>query len=261
MPERSGYAAGVPSWVDVAVPDLDQGKAFYGGLFEWSFETSPQEFGSYTMCEMGGRQVAGMMPIDPEVPQPSMWNVYLASDDVDATAEAATAAGGTIVAGPRDVSDFGRMLFVTDPTGASIGFWQAGRHRGAQLIDAVGAACWHELVTREPLIADSFYKALFSYKVEDLGEGEQHEAAVYKVDGTAAAGRMRMSNEWPRDMASHWMTYFGVADTDESAQRARDLGGDIPYGPVDSPYGRFASCTDPFGAHFSIITPSSPSMS
>ena len=33
MPERSRYAHGIPSWVDLSSPDPEASAAFYGALF------------------------------------------------------------------------------------------------------------------------------------------------------------------------------------------------------------------------------------
>ena len=38
MPERDGYIAGVPCWVDASEPDPEAAVGFYGGLFGWEFE-------------------------------------------------------------------------------------------------------------------------------------------------------------------------------------------------------------------------------
>ena len=38
MPEREGFPAGVPAWIDSAQPDVDAAIAFYGGLFGWQFD-------------------------------------------------------------------------------------------------------------------------------------------------------------------------------------------------------------------------------
>ena len=35
MPERSSYAHGIPSWVDLSSPDPEASAAFYGALFGW----------------------------------------------------------------------------------------------------------------------------------------------------------------------------------------------------------------------------------
>jgi hypothetical protein len=38
MPERDGFPAGVPAWIESRQPDVDAGLAFYGGLFGWQFD-------------------------------------------------------------------------------------------------------------------------------------------------------------------------------------------------------------------------------
>ena len=44
MPERDGYIAGVPCWVDTSQPDPDAAADFYGGLFGWEFEDAMMLF-------------------------------------------------------------------------------------------------------------------------------------------------------------------------------------------------------------------------
>jgi predicted enzyme related to lactoylglutathione lyase len=38
MPERDGYPAGVPCWIDTTQPDPDAAAEFYSGLFGWDLE-------------------------------------------------------------------------------------------------------------------------------------------------------------------------------------------------------------------------------
>lgn len=254
MPERGGYAPGVPAWVDVTVPDLEAGRAFYGGTFGWDFETRSEEFGHYTMCEIGGWRVAGMTDVSAGAPNTPRWNVYLATDDAERTAAALTAAGGTVLAGPQDIPGEGRMLLAADPTGATVGFWQADRAIGAQLTDEPGAMAWHHLATRDPRRADDFYRALFGYQVRAM-DGRVEDAAGYATAGSTVASRMRITDEWPQDMPAHWMTFFSVSNTDATVDRVRDLGGSLLQGPEDTPYGRLASLADPFGAVFAVVVP------
>ena len=43
MAERTSYAPGSPSWVDLTVPDLEAALTFYGGLLGWEFEDKGEE--------------------------------------------------------------------------------------------------------------------------------------------------------------------------------------------------------------------------
>jgi predicted enzyme related to lactoylglutathione lyase len=54
------------------------------------------------------------------------------------------------------------------------------------------------------------------------------------------------------------MPYFMVADTDTAVTAAAERGATVLSGPIDTPYGRIASITDPQGATYSIMAAVSP---
>jgi len=61
MTTMQSYPNGVPSWIDLATPDPDASKAFYGELFGWTYEDEPtdQPGSDYTMARRDGRSAAG----------------------------------------------------------------------------------------------------------------------------------------------------------------------------------------------------------
>ncbi len=59
-----------------------------------------------------------------------------------------------------DIGDAGRMSFITDPTGAAVGLWQANRHIGATLVNETGTLIWNELLTDKPDLALAIYEAV-----------------------------------------------------------------------------------------------------
>src|SRR6266849_6241638 len=120
MPLRTSYRQGTPNWVDLQTTDQAAAKAFYGGLFGWSYDDQP-------------------MP-----------DTYIAVDSVDDTVTKVQAAGGQVAMPPFDVMDAGRMAFVLDPGGAAVAFWQAGQHIGAELVNEPGTFTWNELITADP---------------------------------------------------------------------------------------------------------------
>src|SRR5262245_3510464 len=130
MVKRDSAPLGAPCWIDLMTSDPDASKAFYGELLGWTAEDSGPEFGGYITFSKGGATVAGAMANDPAQGVPDGWSVYLAVDDAAATTEAVTAEGGTIVVPAMAVGDLGTMLVLTDPTGAAIGTWQPGEHKG-----------------------------------------------------------------------------------------------------------------------------------
>ncbi|GAA5053616.1 hypothetical protein HNP84_002821 [Thermocatellispora tengchongensis] len=258
MSEVTAYQDGAPCWAELSTDDVAAAVRFYSGLLGWSCEDQGEEFGHYTMCSVGGRPVAAISPQPPEEePGPATWGLYLSASDVEATVAKVEPNGGKILAPPGDVPGFGRFAIVCDPQGAVFGLWQEGPFAGAGRYAEPGAMAWHELNTTDAYGADAFYRALFGYEQEQIGDGAGFDYTVWSLGGRQVAGRMLMSEEWQEqgDIPPHWMTYFAVADCDLAAERARELGGEVHHEPFDSPYGRLAVLSDPSDAIFTIIRP------
>ena len=61
MPERTSYTQGTPNWVDLPTSDQAAAKAFYAGLFGWTYDDQPMGEGQvYSMAMLGGHQVAAI---------------------------------------------------------------------------------------------------------------------------------------------------------------------------------------------------------
>jgi predicted enzyme related to lactoylglutathione lyase len=254
MPERTSYAEGTPSWVDLASADVDKSIAFYGALFGWEHASAglPEETGGYGMFMIDGKIVAGVGPLQNDE-QPPVWSTYIAVDDADATVAKATEAGGQVAMGVLDVMEAGRMAFLIDPDGAFVGIWQAGTTIGAGLVNEPGALGWNELQCRSRNAALPFYERVFGYEPEAM-PGDFGEYTVLKIDGKVVAGLIEMNEQWPEGVPPHWHVYFVVADADASAVRVSELGGSVHVEPFDAPgIGRMGVVSDPNGTHFSVI--------
>lgn len=261
MPEVNEFPPGLPSWADLASPDVDESAAFYEGLFGWEAAEGedPEETGGYRIFSHGGKQVAGLMKIQQEG-QPPSWNTYIAVADADEIASKVKDAGGEAHVEPMDIGELGRMAFFSDPTGAAFGVWQAGSHKGADKVGEPGFTAWHQVNTRDPDAALEFYSAVFGWESErvDTGGADYWEMAV---DGAAVGGAMRMGDDFPDDVPAHWIVYFAVEDADEATEKAKDAGATVRADPVDTEAGRLAVMTDPHGAAFAVIDRSSASES
>ncbi|MRH87346.1 VOC family protein [Nocardia sp. SYP-A9097] len=255
MPHVSSYEPGVPNWVDLATPDINASKAFYGELFGWKANVSPDpQYGGYTMFTLGdteGNEVAAAMPIMMEG-QPPAWTTYINVLDVDATAKAVQAAGGQLFMEPMDVPEQGRMAVFADTTGAALAAWQPYGFKGASTVNEPGSWCWSELNGRDVDAAKAFYGEVFGWDSSTAAFGTT-SYTEFKVGGRSIAGMMQMDDNWPPDVPAHWMVYFAVADADATATKTGQLGGTVTVPPTDIPIGRFAVLGDPQGAHFSVI--------
>ena len=126
MTERTSYAPGTPSWVDLSTPDAEASKRFYGAVFGW--EANDLEMaggGTYTEWLVDGRQVAGMLEMRGRVPDevPPHWLVYFGSVDTDEAVAKVKELGGEVMFGPVDIKP-GRMAVVKDAFGASFALMQ-----------------------------------------------------------------------------------------------------------------------------------------
>jgi predicted enzyme related to lactoylglutathione lyase len=151
-----------------------------------------------------------------------------------------------------DVLDVGRMAIISDPTGAALGLWQPRRHKGAELVNEPVSLAWNELNTRDTDAAKPFYAALFGWQAETAQMGDV-EYTTWQLDGKPVGGMLAMGEEFPAQVPAHWLAYFAVQDTDATVERIKAAGGDVMYGPVDIPAGRFAVAGDPHRAVFGVI--------
>src|SRR3954467_5639894 len=79
VPERDGYIAGVPCWIDTTQPDPDAAADFYRGVFGWEFEDMmpPGAPGKYFMARLRGGDVAAVSSQPEGSPPMATWNTYV----------------------------------------------------------------------------------------------------------------------------------------------------------------------------------------
>jgi predicted enzyme related to lactoylglutathione lyase len=243
---------GTPCWVDVSVDDVSTARLFYEGLFGWQIEGGPPEAGGYLMCLKDGRPAAGLGPKMAEG-QPSQWTTYIAADDVDAVFAAIGEHGGQVIAPPMDVMDFGRMGIALDPSGASFGVWQAGKHNGAGIANEPGSLIWEENMSHAWAQNKDFYRSVFGWTYNDMS-GPGFTYATFQVGGRDIGGLGELGDETEGPTQPGWTSYFAVDNTDDSVDHVVKLGGTVLRPPFDTPYGRMAVVADPDGASFAVIS-------
>ena len=104
------------TWNELTSSDLEAALPFYEEVVGLSARSVPMGEGEYTMLFVGEDMAGGATPPQMEG-VPNHWHVWFAVSDPDATAAAATAAGGRALVGPVDMP-VGRFATLTDPQGA-----------------------------------------------------------------------------------------------------------------------------------------------
>jgi len=247
------HAPGTPCWVSLMVHGMAATQDFYGELFGWEFQPGPQQLGPYVRALLDGYEVAGIGQLPPDRHLPIAWTPYLASDDVDATAETVRHCGGTVGVGPLDAAEAGRMAIVSDPMGAVFGIWQAAAHLGTGLTGVPGTPAWNELLTYDSTSVAKFYQAVFGYEEEPVVSAD-FDYVTLNVENHPVAGIHGVGNALPRDRGPHWMTYFEVVDVDTATTHVTHLGGHILRPAANTALGRMATVADPEGAMFSVVS-------
>ena len=135
MPDRAGFPAGVPCYIDLSPPDPEAATGFYGPLFGWTFEDRmpPEAPGHFFAARLGDREVTAISSAPGDAATPPAWTTWLLpleDDDAaphcsvtfavagtDAVADRAAELGGAILAAPFDAGP-ARVAVLRDPLGA-----------------------------------------------------------------------------------------------------------------------------------------------
>jgi len=241
----TSYAPGTPCWVDLTSTDPPAARAFYSGLFGWRIEVEGEETGFYGIAHIGDHPVAGVNGLAADPGSPTGWMIYLATEDVDATAAAVINAGGTLAMPALDIPGQGRMAVAIDPLGAPFGLWQGDAHVGATLVNEPATLSWNELHSSNLARANEFFGDVFPMTFQQIGDGVDFDYTTMQLGDRTIGGMMQ-----DRDDPSGWVTYFAVANADASCDVALGLGANVLTPPVDTLFGRMAGVRDPTGCRF-----------
>jgi predicted enzyme related to lactoylglutathione lyase len=120
-----------------------------------------------------------------------------------------------------------------------------------------GQPSWIELSTTDEDGALAFYGSLFGWQDEAVPMGNDMFYHMPKLNGLTVAGLAeQMEDERSQGIPPHWRVYFTVSNADQAAERVKQAGGNVIFGPMDVfEAGRMAMAFDPQGAMFAIWEP------
>ncbi|RMD97000.1 MAG: VOC family protein [Calditrichaeota bacterium] len=117
--------------------------------------------------------------------------------------------------------------------------------------------CWVELATSDALAGKDFYSSLFGWQTHEAPmEGGDPYIMLQLRGKDIGAMYQLIPQQREQGVPPHWLSYISVENADETAERAKSLGGKVVMGPMDVfDAGRMAMLQDPFGATFAIWQP------
>ncbi len=254
MPTRDSAPIGAPCWADLWTSDVEGSRRFYSELFGWEAQEPSPEFGGYFMFTRDGMPVAGGMGDMDDMAADYTWKIFLNTDDIIRTLGEAEAHGGQVMSSAMPVADLGTNAVLVDPTGATLGTWQPATFPGFTVLNEHGTPSWFELLTRDHASAIDFYRSVFQWDINAVGDTDEFRYSTMRDPGGDGelAGIGDASAFLPEGVPSHWSIYWEADDVDVIVAKATQLGGTVVRKPEDTPYGRLAVVTDPAGAQFKL---------
>jgi uncharacterized protein len=125
--DENQIKAGMIGWVDLTVNNADEIRDFYKKVIGW--DSDPVDMDGYEdfcmLAPSGSEPVTGICHArGGNADLPAQWLVYITVADLDASIEACTTGGGSVVTGPRDMGEDGRFCVIKDPAGAVAALYQ-----------------------------------------------------------------------------------------------------------------------------------------
>ena len=244
-------------WMELHSTDQSAAKQFYGALFGWEavdFPMGPDEV--YTMFSLQGKHCAAACTLRKDLAAngvPSHWMLYIAVDNVDNRTLRVTELGGTVLAGPFDVGQSGRMSVIQDTVGAHVCLWQGKETPGIGIAGEPGTFCWADLNTMDRDRGMKFYEGLLSWKFT-AGQNKSHSGYMHIENEGQMIGGVPSADMLPPGIPPHWMIYYMVADCAASTAKATSLGAKVMVSSMEiEGAGIMSIVNDPQGAGFALF--------
>jgi uncharacterized protein len=236
-------------WHDLVTTDPTSARAFYGGLFGWTFAAGEGVDPGYTIIKAGDEPIGGIVVRREPDAGAAQWLSYVVVADIDKAVEAFRSGGGRVYRGPLTARPDLRVAAVADAQGAAIGLASRGPVVDTATVPPLNHWLWMDYVARDPAAALEFYARSIGFQHE---VSEQRENFTYHLLTTDRPHAGLFASPWAHE-TSAWLPYVRVDDPTAMAARAEALGGSVLLPP--SPRvrnGSLAIIVEPAGAPIAL---------
>ena len=242
-------------WAELVTPDLAAAKAFYAGLFGWTFRDYHSNEVDYAVAFLGSQPIGGLLQhraARSDTRQTS-WLTFLAVSDADAAVRSALDHGARQIRAPRTFAGRGRQAVLADPQGAVFALLASSTGDLPDYLPSEGAWIWCTLLATDPDADAAFYQTFLGYEVYALPAQDGMEHLLLASDDSARASVNTLpalfTNRHP-----HWLNFIRVADAGAATVAAVRLGGRILVEThADRHGGLVAVIADPQGAALGLM--------
>jgi predicted enzyme related to lactoylglutathione lyase len=243
--EGAQHIPGKIVWHALLTDDTAGAKKFYGALCGWTF-TPVAENTAYTTIRNEGRDVGTIIEVkDTQGMKITQWLSFMSVEDVDAAAALCKTAG-SVLRGPMDVPQFGRVAVVKDALGAPLVLVKSLNGDPADGVEpSVGAWIWNDYVTTDVGQGAAFYGELVGYQTSQFDRDGAKDYWLLEGSGRERAGMFAA----PEGIGANWVPYLRVDDAEVAMDKAATLGAKVLMEPnAEIRNGSSAVIQDPNGA-------------
>ncbi len=218
--------------VEWAVTDLNRAKSFYGGMFNWKFESFGDD---YMMIQTPSDEIGGGLMKQDKISTGSSPRVFVLVEDVQPYLDKVSGLGGKMAFPKTDIPGVGWFGMITDPDGNTIGVFQSS-HGGDEPMHSF---CHVEWSVSDGARAAGFYNGLFDWKFEPFGD----EYQMFRTpSGNVGGGIMEEKSFQP---AQSPCVYVEVNSIEPYLEKVKTLGGEVGMPKTEIPgMGWFAILLD-----------------
>ncbi|MCZ4604977.1 VOC family protein [Streptomyces sp. Lzd4kr] len=242
---------GAPAWVELNTPDAEVSTRFYGQLFGWTFTDGFGGQPQSQLAELDGRPVAAVTATPAALH--GSWTTFVNVTDAAKAVEKITAAGGSVLTGPRSLGTTGRSAEVADHAGTRFGLWEVGEYHDFGVASEPGAFHGGELITDDVGASSAFYGQVFGWTLgEPYGPLNRRD---WQLGGRSVSVLLPRPPAMPAEMPPYWDACFTVADAAQTADAAVRLGATALMPATATEHGVIAVLSDSTGALFTVLAP------
>ncbi len=239
-------------WHDLATYNPEVAITFYSQVFGWNFEQLGSGNNSYYVIKNNGKRIGGVFKLNDEYGKVAEWISSVSVNNIDDAINYNLAEGGKTIFKKAYFPGRGESALVSDPQGAFVAllFSDSGDPEFKKSSDiSVNEWLWNELWTNDFDRSVVYYKGLFSYKAENLPQGNRPYVLFNNGINTLSGA----INNPVEDSRSSWMPYIKVTNVKKMVEKAKAAGAHVMLEPTSSiRRGTVAVLMDPTGGQFTI---------
>lgn len=215
-------------WADLYTGDVQASLDFYTNTFGWTVQKYGNQNKNYHLLYDGEEAVAGVLSRSAQrkKTEEALWIGSIATNNVQASATAATTNNATLLLAPHDFFLYGKRSVIADPQGGVIAFLDISNSiKAKQSISRKWN--WAQLFSIDTKKSADFYQKVFNFTIDEV----EHNPSSYYLSqqGEVRASIVKLPASF--EQRDRWVHFLEVENLSEIIAKAIQNGAQIIYQP------------------------------